>query len=235
MLRIENLHSGYGEIAVLHGLSLAAQAGEIITVLGANGVGKSTLLRTITGLVPATSGKVWLHDQLLTGLPANEIVEHGLIMVPEGRRLFPFMSVQENLELGSYARRARSRRRQNLDRIFGLFPRLAERRDQMGGSLSGGEQQMCAIGRGLMACPEVLLLDEPSLGLAPKIVREIFDFIVQLRKEGLTILLVEQHVKNALAAADRGFVLEGGRISVEGSRAELLANSSLKRAYMGSA
>jgi branched-chain amino acid transport system ATP-binding protein len=233
MLSIEGLVAGYGEVRVLHDVCLEVNAGQVVTLLGANGAGKTTLLRTTTGLLAAGSGRIVLNGETLNGMPAHEIVERGLIMVPEGRSLFPFMTVEENLELGSYAKRARVQRRRNLDRVYDLLPRLKERRQQLGCSLSGGEQQMCAIGRGLMARPEVLLLDEPSLGLAPMIVLDIFALIAQLRREGLSILLVEQHVKHALAIADRAFVLRNGRIAISGLGPELLSNPELKRAYMG--
>jgi branched-chain amino acid transport system ATP-binding protein len=233
MLSIERLAVGYGEVRVLHDVSLEVSAGQVAALLGANGAGKTTLLRAATGLLVAGAGRVLLNGEILNGVPTHEIVERGLIMVPEGRSLFPFMSVEENLELGSYAKRARKERRRSLERVYHLLPRLKERRRQRSGSLSGGEQQMCAIGRGLMARPEILLLDEPSLGLAPVIVRDIFALIARLRSEGLSILLVEQHVKLALAIADRAFVLQDGRIAMSGLGPELLSDPALKRAYMG--
>ena len=233
MLSIEGLAAGYGEINVLHDVSLKVDAGQVVALVGANGAGKTTLLRAALGLLNTSAGRIVLDGDLLNGVPAHEIVQRGLIMVPEGRALFPFMTVEENLELGSYAKRARGERRQNLDRVYGLLPRLKERRRQLGGSLSGGEQQMCAIGRGLMARPVILVLDEPSLGLAPLIVRDIFTLLAELRSEGLSILLVEQHVTHALAMADRAYVLQNGRIEMSGSGPELLRDPALKRAYMG--
>jgi branched-chain amino acid transport system ATP-binding protein len=233
MLRIETLAAGYGDVRVLHGVSLDVRASEAVALVGANGAGKTTLLRAIIGLLPVSAGRVEFKGESLGGLPANRVVERGLVLVPEGRALFPFMTVEENLELGSYNARARPYRRQSLDRIFALLPRLLERRRQLGGSLSGGEQQMCAIGRGLMAKPDLLLLDEPSLGLAPLMVQEVFALIGALRSEGMTVLLVEQHVKQALSIADRGLVLENGRIALAGKSAELLSNQSLRAAYMG--
>jgi len=233
MLRIETLAAGYGDVQVLHGVSLDVSASEAVALVGANGAGKTTLLRAIIGLLPVSAGRVEFKGESLGGLSANRVVERGLVLVPEGRALFPFMTVQENLELGSYNARARPYRRQSLDRVFFLLPRLSERRRQLGGSLSGGEQQMCAIGRGLMAKPDLLLLDEPSLGLAPLLVQEIFALIGALRAEGMTVLLVEQHVKQALSIADRGLVLENGRIALAGKSAELLSNRSLRAAYMG--
>jgi branched-chain amino acid transport system ATP-binding protein len=233
MFSIESLAAGYGEVRVLHDVSLDVGGGEVVTLLGANGAGKTTLLRTASGLLSAEAGRIVLNGDVLNGLPAHVIAERGLIMVPEGRALFPFMTVEENLELGSYTKRARGERSRNLDRVYQLLPRLKERRQQLGGSLSGGEQQMCAIGRGLMARPEILMLDEPSLGLAPVIVRDIFRLIADLRNEGLSILLVEQHVRHALGIADRAFVLQNGRIAMSGLGSELLNDPALKRAYMG--
>jgi branched-chain amino acid transport system ATP-binding protein len=233
MLSIEGLAVGYGEVAVLHDVSLQVKSGEVVALLGANGAGKSTLLRTTSGLLVARAGHVVLNGKALNGLPAHEVAELGISMVPEGRALFPFMTVEENLELGSFTRRARGERRRNLDRVYQLLPRLRERRYQLSGSLSGGEQQMCAVARGMMACPQVLLLDEPSLGLAPVIVRDIFALIGQLRNEGLSILLVEQHVKHALEIADRGYVLQNGRIAAVGTSQELSNDPALKRAYLG--
>ena len=233
MLPIEGLAAGYGEINVLHDVSLEVRAGQIVALLGANGAGKSTLLRVIVGLVAASAGRVVLNNEVLNNIPAHQIVERGLIMVPEGRALFPFMTVEENLEIGSYAKRARSERSRNLDRVYHLLPRLKERRRQLAGSLSGGEQQMCAIGRGLMARPQILVLDEPSLGLAPVIVRDVFSLVRELRAAGLGILLVEQHVKHALSIADRTYVLQNGRIAMSGRGPELVNDPGLKRAYMG--
>jgi branched-chain amino acid transport system ATP-binding protein len=233
MLSIEGVAAGYGEVRVLRDVTLEVGAGEVVALLGANGAGKTTLLRAALGLLSPSAGRVVLDGEILNDMPVHGVVERGLIMVPEGRALFPFMTVEENLELGSYANRARGERTSNLDRVYGLLPRLKERRRQLGGSLSGGEQQMCAIGRGLMARPKILLLDEPSLGLAPVIVRDIFALLRELRGAGLSILLVEQHVKRALEMADRGYVLQNGRIAISGSGPELLRDPGLKRAYLG--
>ncbi|MBL8661572.1 MAG: ABC transporter ATP-binding protein [Candidatus Odyssella sp.] len=233
MLRIEDLAAGYGDVRVLRGVVLDVGARETVSLLGANGAGKSTLLRAAMGIVRSSGGRIVFKGEPLTGLPANAIVERGLVLVPEGRALFPFMSVLENLELGSYSRRAKPHRKESLDRVFAMLPRLKERRRQLAGSLSGGEQQMCAIGRGLMAMPDLLLLDEPSLGLAPVIVQEIFTLIGRLSAEGIAVLLVEQHVKRALAVADRGYVLENGSIATTGSGATLLSDPALRKAYMG--
>jgi branched-chain amino acid transport system ATP-binding protein len=233
MLSIEELAAGYGEMRVLHDVNLWVNSGEIVTLLGANGAGKSTLLRTVSGLVTARAGRVVLNGKGLNGLQTHDIVELGISMVPEGRGLFPFMTVEENLEVGSFTRRARSERRRNLDRVYDLLPRLKERRHQLGGSLSGGEQQMCAIARGIMAHPQVLLLDEPSLGLAPMIVRDVFTLIRQLREAGLSILLVEQHITHALTIADRAYVLQNGRIIASGRSSDLASDPALKRAYLG--
>ncbi|MCW5770370.1 MAG: ABC transporter ATP-binding protein [Rhodospirillaceae bacterium] len=233
MLRIESLSAGYGDVRVLRDVRLDVALRETVTLLGANGAGKTTLLRAAMGLVPSSAGLVEFQGESLAGLRANQIVERGLVLVPEGRALFPFMTVLENLELGSYSQRARPRRRGSLDRVFDMLPRLRERRSQLAGSLSGGEQQMCAIGRGLMALPDLLLLDEPSLGLAPVVVHEIFNLIGRLAADGIAVLLVEQHVKRALAVADRGYVLENGSIATTGSGAALLSDPALRKAYMG--
>ncbi|MFO0986368.1 MAG: ABC transporter ATP-binding protein [Alphaproteobacteria bacterium] len=233
MLRIEALAAGYGDVRVLRDVAIEVRARETVTLLGANGAGKSTLLRAAMGLVPPTAGRIEFQGQSLAGLRANEIVERGLVMVPEGRALFPFMTVLENLELGSYSRRSKPHRKRNMERVFSMLPRLEERRGQLAGSLSGGEQQMCAIGRGLMSMPDLLLLDEPSLGLAPVIVQEIFALVGRLSAEGIAVLLVEQHVKRALAVADRGYVLENGSIATTGSGAQLLSDPALRKAYMG--
>jgi branched-chain amino acid transport system ATP-binding protein len=233
MLRIDSLAAGYGDVRVLRDVGLNVGARETVTLLGANGAGKTTLLRASMGLVRSTAGRIEFQGESLAGLRANEIVERGLVLVPEGRALFPFMTVLENLELGSYSQRAKPRRKDSLERVFAMLPRLKERRRQLAGSLSGGEQQMCAIGRGLMAMPDLLLLDEPSLGLAPLIVQEIFTLIGRLVADGIAVLLVEQHVKRALAVADRGYVLENGIIATTGSGAALLSDPALRKAYMG--
>jgi branched-chain amino acid transport system ATP-binding protein len=233
MLRIDALAAGYGDVRVLRDVRLEVSASETVTLLGANGAGKTTLLRAAMGLIRPSSGHVEFKGESLGGLPANEVVDRGLVLVPEGRALFPFMTVLENLELGSYSRRAKPRRRDSLERVFHMLPRLKERARQLAGSLSGGEQQMCAIGRGLMARPDLLMLDEPSLGLAPVIVQEIFALIGRLAADGIAVLLVEQHVKRALAVADRGYVLVNGRMATTGTGSALLSDPVLRKAYMG--
>ncbi len=233
MLRLEHVNAWYGDVQVLHDVAVEMQTRSTLALLGANGAGKSTLLRCLCGLLPRRSGAIWFMGERIDGLDTRAIVERGLIMVPEGRALFPFMTVEENLLLGGYAKRAKPHRSGMLQRVYALLPKLEERRHQLGGSLSGGEQQMCAIARGLMAKPELLLLDEPSLGLAPLMVREVFALVRQLRSEGMTVLLVEQHVRNALGMADRGAVLENGRVVLQGAGAELLNDPLLRKAYMG--
>lgn len=233
MLKVDNIHVAYMDAQILQGVSLQVEANEIVTLVGGNAAGKSTLLKTISGLVRPTSGLIEWEGQNITGLDSSEIVDLGIILVPEGRRLFPDMTVIENLELGAYSRRARKLLPQSLDQVFSLFPVLAERRDQLAGSLSGGEQQMCAIGRGLMAQPKFLMLDEPSLGLAPLIVEKIFEVVKTIHKEGVTIFLVEQHVHKAMAIADRGYVIEFGKIVLNDTGERLLANPELKKAYLG--
>jgi branched-chain amino acid transport system ATP-binding protein len=233
MLRVEGLCAGYGDVQVLHDVSLTAGDGETVALVGANGAGKSTFLRALTGLIPSFGGSIVFKGESIAGLPAHTIVERGLIMVPEGRALFPFMTVLENLELGSFSRRARSQRGGSLTRVFDLMPRLAERRGQLAGSLSGGEQQMCAIARGLMARPDLLLLDEPSIGLAPIVVHEVFRLIGELRRDGIPVLLVEQHIRHALGLADRGIVIQNGRVALIGTSDELLSDRAVQHAFLG--
>jgi branched-chain amino acid transport system ATP-binding protein len=232
LLQVNDLRGGYGQVEVLRGISLSIAVGEIVAVLGSNGAGKSTLNNTLCGIVPAFSGQVHFDGQDVTRSRYTDIVAAGLIQVPEGRHIFPNLTVLENLELGSYLR-GRVRREQNIERAFEVFPRLKERVAQRAGTLSGGEQQMLAIGRGLMAEPRLLILDEPSLGLSPLLVEEMFDLIKHLNDEGLTILLVEQNVGQSLEIAGRAFVLENGMIVFTGTPGELLANNDLKRAYLG--
>jgi branched-chain amino acid transport system ATP-binding protein len=232
MLEVQDLRGGYGAVEVLRGVSVRIAAGEIVAVLGSNGAGKSTLNNTVCGLYPAFSGHVRFDGAEITRARTASIVGAGLIQVPEGRRVFPNLSVMENLELGSY-RRGRANRASNLRRVLAVFPRLSERLEQPAGTLSGGEQQMLAIGRGLMAEPRLLVLDEPSLGLAPFLVEEMFALIKRLNGEGLSILLVEQNVGQTLEIADRAYVLENGAIVFHGTPGELLANRELKRAYLG--
>jgi branched-chain amino acid transport system ATP-binding protein len=232
MLEVRALRGGYGRVEVLRGIDLDVKAGEIVALLGSNGAGKTTLNNTLSGLLPAFSGTMRFEDRSLGGARYTEIVAAGLVHVPEGRRVFPNLSVLENLELGSY-RRARARRAPNLERVFGVFPKLKQRSAQRAGTLSGGEQQMLAIGRGLMSEPRLLVLDEPSLGLSPMLVDELFALIGRLNADGLSILLVEQNVGQSLEIAHRAYVLENGAILFHGTPAELLANADLKRAYLG--
>lgn len=233
MLRVEGVQAGYGNIPVLRGIDLEVGEGELVTLVGGNGAGKTTTLRVISGLLRPWAGTVSLNGMRIDRLRPHEIVSLGLVHVPEGRRLFPRMTVMENLELG--ARRAEGGRRkaENLRRVFSLFPVLEERKGQLAGTLSGGEQQMLAIARGLMAAPRILMLDEPSQGLAPLLVRRIFEAIEEINREGTTILLVEQNVQHALRLAQRGYVLENGRIVLHGRGPELLEHAHLKRAYLG--
>jgi branched-chain amino acid transport system ATP-binding protein len=233
MLELRNLSSGYGAIEALKGVNMRIDKGEIVTLIGANGAGKSTTLRNITGLVPARSGDVVFEDQRLNGLPTHKITAMGISMVPEGRAIFANLTVAENLEMGAYLRRDKAENAKELERVFTLFPRLKERRKQLGGTLSGGEQQMLAIGRALMARPRLLLLDEPSLGLAPLLVHTIFAAIDAINKEGATILLVEQNANAALKHSHRGYVLETGAIVMEGPSAQLAADPRVKEAYLG--
>ena len=232
LLDVRELRAGYGRVEVLRGVSLEVRAGEIVALLGSNGAGKSTLNNAVCGVVPPTGGRVSFDGRDLTRASCRDIVCAGLIQVPEGRRIFPNLTVLENLELGSYAR-GRPRRAANLERVFATFPRLKERVAQKAGTMSGGEQQMLAIGRGLMAEPRLLILDEPSLGLSPLLVEEMFALIGRLHADGLSVLLVEQNVGQSLDIADRAYVLENGSLRFEGSPAALLASSELKRAYLG--
>ncbi len=233
MLRVEALEVAYGRIQALWGISVEISEGEIVAVVGANGAGKTTMLKTVSGLLRPTAGRISLDDRRIDLLSPAEIVELGVIHVPEGRKLFPEMTVLDNLLVGGYPPGARSRRPQRLERVFTVFPRLAERRRQLAGTLSGGEQQMVAIGRGLMAGPRILMLDEPSLGLAPIMVQEMFGVIGEINRTGVTVLLVEQNTEHALALAHRGFVLESGRVALRGTGRELLASPQVREAYLG--
>ncbi len=232
MLEITGLKSGYGRVEVLRGVDLVVRPGEIVALLGSNGAGKSTLNNTVCGLVPTWAGRVVFDGADLTGAHYRRVVQAGLIQVPEGRKIFPNLTVRENLELGSFTR-ARANRARNLERVFATFPRLAERVTQKAGTMSGGEQQMLAIGRGMMAEPRLLILDEPSLGLSPLLVEEMFALIRRLHDEGLAVLLVEQNVGQSLEIADRAYVLENGAIRFEGRPVDLLASPELKKAYLG--
>ncbi len=233
MLRIEGLQSGYGRIQALHGIDIAVTEGEIVALVGANGAGKTTLLMTICGNPRASAGKVWLAGEDITGLPTHHIMRRGLAHSPEGRRIFPRMSVLENLQMGA-ARGDPAHFAQDLERVLDLFPRLKERLAQRGGTLSGGEQQMLAIGRALMSRPKILLLDEPSLGLAPLVVRQIFEIVAEInREQGVTVFLVEQNAFHALKLAHRGYVMVNGKVTMSGSGAELLANEEIRAHYLG--
>ena len=236
MLRLRNLRAGYGRIEALHGVSLHVQEGEIVALIGANGAGKTTLLNAVSGLVLATAGSLEFRGENLLGLSSEQIVRRGLCQVPEGRQVFAHHTVEENLELGAYLRyraEGRDEVQADLQRMFQRFPILGERRRQPAGTLSGGEQQLLAMARALMARPRLLLLDEPSMGLAPRLVASIFEIVLALRKEGTTILLVEQNARAALRIADRGYVLEVGRVALEGQAHELLEDPEVKRAYLG--
>jgi branched-chain amino acid transport system ATP-binding protein len=233
ILEVSDIHSYYGSIQALKGVSLTVNEGEIVTLLGANGAGKTTTLRSINGLNRPREGTIRFQGSEITTTPPHEIVKRGIAQSPEGRRLFPRMSVTENLEMGAFQRSDRSAIKSDMDRVFELFPRLQERRNQKAGTMSGGEQQMCAIGRALMARPKLLLLDEPSLGLAPIFVERIFDIIRQINEEGTSILLVEQNALMALDAADRGYVLETGRIVLADSAAALKTNEEVRKTYLG--
>ncbi|KAF1070695.1 MULTISPECIES: ABC transporter ATP-binding protein [unclassified Variovorax] len=232
LLEIEGLRGGYGRVEVLRGVDLKVNAGEMVALLGSNGAGKSTLNKMVCGLCPAWGGTVRFDGKDLSGAHYRDVVKAGLIQVPEGRKVFPNLSVRENLELGSFTR-ARERRAQNLEKSFALFPRLRERMDQHAGTMSGGEQQMLAIARGLMAEPVLLILDEPSLGLSPLLVEEMFTLIRELRDGGLAVLLVEQNVGQSLEIADRAYVLENGSVRFSGLPGELLVSDELRRAYLG--
>ena len=233
MLKIKGLHFSYGDLKVLWDVDIEVNAGEIVTVVGANGAGKSTLIRNLSGLLKPGSGSITFNGTDIGKLQAHEVVELGVVQVPEGRKIFPQMTVMENLRMGSYIDRARKLRAANVERVFSLFPRLKEREKQLGGTMSGGEQQMLAIARGLMADPRLLLLDEPSLGLSPLLVKAIFEIIAEIRKQGVTVMLVEQNVFQSLRIADRGYVLETGRVVLKDAGSALLTNEHIKKAYLG--
>jgi len=233
LLELENIHSYYGHIHALKGVSLSVDDGEIVTLIGANGAGKSTTLRTISGLIHAREGSIRMGGKNITRLPAHEIVMAGVGHVPEGRGIFPRLTVRENLEMGAFTINNAAQVRDRMEEVFTLFPRLKERLEQKGGTLSGGEQQMRATGRGLMLKPRILLMDEPSMGLAPVLVDAIFDVIAKLNKDGTTILLVEQNALMALRTATRAYVLETGRIVLSGTAQEVAQNPEVKRAYLG--
>ena len=223
----------YGDLQILWDVSFEVNEGEIVALVGANGSGKSTTLKTISGLLSPANGSIMFQDQHLNLIPANKIIEHGVAHVPEGRRLFPEMSVRENLIMGSLTPQAKAKRNETMEWVFGLFPRLREREKQLAGTLSGGEQQMVAVGRGLMALPKLIMFDEPSLGLAPILVADIFNIIKRINKEGVTVLVTEQNTKQSLEISDRGYVLENGRVVLSGTGQELLDNEHVKQAYLG--
>lgn len=230
MLRVEEVSAAYGAVRALHGVSLTVDAGEVVTLIGANGAGKSTCLKVVTGLLPALQGRVLWDGDDLARVPAHARVGRGLAMSPEGRQVFSRMTVLENLHMGAYSRKAEA---SDYERAYRLFPRLKEREAQLAGTLSGGEQQMLAIARALMSRPRLLILDEPSLGLAPLVVRQIFDIVRTLQREGLGVLLVEQNARQALAVADRGYVFETGRVVLSGPASELAGNAAVQTAYLG--
>ena len=233
ILNLEDVHTYYGSIHAIKGISLEVYDGEIVTLIGANGAGKSTTLRTINGLNRPRQGKIWFQGRDITSTPAHEIVKRGIAQSPEGRRLFPRMSVVENLEMGAFQRTDRSGMKEDMDRVFDLFPRLAERKHQKAGTMSGGEQQMLAMGRALMARPKLLLLDEPSMGLAPILVERIFETVTEVNKQGTPILLVEQNALMALDVADRGYVLETGHVALHDDAKALRENEQVRKTYLG--
>ncbi|MEP6841966.1 MAG: ABC transporter ATP-binding protein [Pseudolysinimonas sp.] len=233
LLELKNVDVHYGRIQAIHDMSFSVEQGEIVSLIGANGAGKSTTMKTISGLLNPSSGSIWFDGEDITKMKAHVRVIKGISQAPEGRGIFPGMTVLENLDMGAFARTDRKGMKDDFDRVFSLFPRLAERRTQMGGTMSGGEQQMLAIGRALMAHPRVLLLDEPSMGLAPQLIKQIFTIISEINEQGTTVLLVEQNANQALARADRGLVLETGSVTFRGTGKELLANPAIKEAYLG--
>lgn len=233
MLKLDNVHSGYGGTEILRGVSFEVNAGEVVTIVGANGAGKTTTLRSLCGIVTPSQGTIEFEGQRIDGNRPDQIVDAGLTLIPEGRQLFPFISVRDNLLMGAYKRSARAGSRQRLDNILDLFPRVRERLDQNAGTLSGGEQQMVAIARGLMAEPKLLMFDEPSLGLSPLLVSQVFEIIDRILQLGTTVLIVEQNIVHTLRIAHRGYVLENGEVVLSGTGQELLENPHVKRAYLG--
>lgn len=233
MLNVTDAVAGYGKIRVLNGVSFEVKEGELVSILGANGAGKTTLLRSISGLIPMWSGTIEFYGERIDRMPPDEIVKKGLVQVPEGRKLFPHMTVLENLELGAYTPEARKQKDKNLQEVFELFPILRERVKQAAGSMSGGQQQMLAIARAMMSSPKLLILDEPSIGLSPLLTQQMFDIVSEIKQRGVTVLLVEQNVQHALSLSDRGYVLENGRTVLQGTGNELLQNDHLRAAYLG--
>ncbi len=233
MLKATDLHVNYGDVPALSGVSFEVKEKEIVSIVGSNGAGKSTLLKAVSGILPLAQGRLEFLGERTDALRSSEIVARGIIRVPEGRKIFPKMTVRDNLELGSYSRRAKGKRSVTLKEVYQLFPILLERKDQMAGSLSGGEQQMLAIGRGLMGVPRLLMFDEPSLGLAPFLIDQVFDTIQKINSQGVTLLLVEQNIDECLSLSHRGYVLEDGRITLQGEGKELLNNEHIRTAYLG--
>ncbi len=233
MLKVKNINMSYGDVQVLWDVSFEVHQGEIIVLVGANGAGKSSILKTISGLQRVSSGSIEFEGNDLTGMPGNEIINTGVVHVPEGRRLFNEMTVEENLIMGSLHGEAKQKRAESIEESYALFPRLFERKKQLAGTLSGGEQQMLAVARGLMSKPKLLMLDEPSLGLAPVLVQDIFEIVKSINKQGMTVLLVEQNVQTTLTFCDRAYVLENGRITLSGTGKELMNNEHVKTAYLG--
>ena len=233
MLEVKDLQVYYGMIQAIKGISFEVNQGEVIALIGANGAGKTTILHTVTGLIAPKAGQIFFEGQDITKTPAHKIVSMGMAHVPEGRRVFAQLSVYDNLKMGAYTRKDKDEIRENLQMVYERFPRLEERKTQMAGTLSGGEQQMLAMGRALMSHPKIILMDEPSMGLSPIFVNEIFDIIQEVSKSGTTVLLVEQNAKKALSIADRAYVLETGKIVLEGKASDLLNNDSIKKAYLG--
>lgn len=233
MLQVDSVDTYYGDLQALFGVSLHIKEKEVISIVGSNGAGKTTTINAISGMLRCSSGKIEFLGKRIDTLPPHRIVEEGIVQIPEGRQLFPKMKVMENLLMGAYTRQARTKIKENLETVLELFPILKERKNQLAGSLSGGEQQMLAIGRALMARPKLLMLDEPSLGLAPMMVKQVFDTVKSINEFGTTILLVEQNVFNALSISDRGYVLENGRIIMEGEGKEILENEKIKETYLG--
>jgi len=233
MLEVNELSASYGVIPALHGVSFTVRQSEIVTILGSNGTGKSTILNVIQGMMEGSCGRILFRDEAIQGLPSHKIVNRGIVQVPEGMKSFPFMTVRENLLLGAYGKRSWKKRKQTLEYVYSLFPILKERSNMSARLLSGGEQQMLKIGRGLMADPQLLMVDEPSIGLAPKIVDDVYETLGKLRASGLTILLTEQNALRALQLADRGYIIQEGRIVLEGSGKDLMKNNLVKKAYLG--
>ena len=232
-LELDGVHAGYGDFQALFGVGLRVEPGEAVGVVGPNGAGKTTLLRVISGLIRPRAGTLRFGGQDLSAVPAHELPGLGIAHVPENRRLFPHLTVEENLRVGAYAKAARARFAERRDHVYAMFPRMKERRHQLAGTMSGGEQQMCAIGRALMSGPRILLLDEPSAGLAPLVVQQVFELVRRIRQEGLTVLIVEQNVAQVLRVVDRAYVLETGRVSAEGAAADLAADPAIRRSYLG--